>query len=179
MLAWEISSVAMLAAVLLMATWLLRRRKAGGKLPGLRRTARAGGCAARGAQPSRFRRQGPLRIRPLPSALRAQYTGAFRSAEAAFPTAPEVALHKLDQVAGDILRHCGYPVDTFEHDVATILSSAPRVVEDYRTAHSIAVANDNGMASEPDLRLAMFHYRSLLKTLLEDDGPGRLAESPR
>jgi hypothetical protein len=55
----------------------------------------------------------------------------------------------------------------------------PDAGEDYRTAHSIAVGNDNGMASEPDLRLAMFHYHSLLKTLLEDDGPGRLAESPR
>jgi hypothetical protein len=120
-----------------------------------------------------------VRIRPLPSALRAQYAGAVRGVEAAFSTAPQLTLRKLDQLVGEMLRHCGYPVDTFEHDVATILPSAPPVVEDYRTAHSIALGSDNGMASEPDLRLAMFHYHSLLKTLLEDDGPGRLAEAQR
>lgn len=112
MLAWEILIVAVLAAFLMIIGWALRRRKAGAKLPGLRRS-----------------------VHP--------------------------------------------PVDTFEHDVAAIQPSAPRVVEDYRTAHAIALANDNGMATEPDLRLAMFHYQSLLKTLLEDDGPGRLAESQR
>jgi hypothetical protein len=62
-------------------------------------------------------------------------------------------------------------VDTFEHDVAAIQPSAPRVVEDYRTAHAIALDNDNGMATEPDLRLAMFHYQSPLKTLLETTAP--------
>jgi hypothetical protein len=120
-----------------------------------------------------------VRIRPLPFALRAEYAAAIRGVEAGFSTAPGAELDKLDLLVREILRHCGYPVDTFEHDVAAIQPSAPRVVEDYRTAHAIALANDNGMATEPDLRLAMFHYQSLLKTLLEDDGPGRLAESQR
>jgi hypothetical protein len=97
--------------------------------------------------------------------------------EAAFSTAPRASLQKLDLLVAEMLRECGYPVETFEHDVTTILPRAPRVVEDYRTAHSIALGNDNGMASEPDLRLAMFHYHSLLRTLLEDDGSESLAGS--
>jgi hypothetical protein len=100
-----------------------------------------------------------VRIRPLPFALRAQYAAAVRGVEAGFSTLPGAALHRLDLVVREILRHCGYPMDTFEHDVAAIQPSAPRVVEDYRTAHAIALGNDNGMATEPDLRLAMFHYQ--------------------
>jgi hypothetical protein len=63
--------------------------------------------------------------------------------------------------------------------VTAILPAAPQVVEDYRAAHSIALGNENGIASEPDLRLALFHYHSLLKALLEDEGPQHLENPPR
>jgi hypothetical protein len=98
--------------------------------------------------------------------------------EAAFQAAPQATLHELDQLAADVLRQRGYPVETFEHNVAAILPAAPQVVEDYRAAHSIAVGNDSGIASEPDLRLALFHYHWLPKTLLEDEGPQHFTNPP-
>ena len=49
-------------------------------------------------------------------------------------TAPVATAHDMDALIADILRHCGYLVDTFEHHVTEILTAAPQVVEDYRAA---------------------------------------------
>jgi hypothetical protein len=177
MVAWELSSVAMLTAAMLLVWWAFHRWKRNDP-PWPLRGGASRGCAASGSHRPGARRE-PLHIRPLPTHLRAYYAGACRSTEASFSTAPGAAIQELDQLLADALRQCGYPVDTFEHNVARILPAAPQVVEDYRTAHSIALANDSGIASAPDLRLAMFHYHSLLRTLLEDDGPHRLTSSQR
>jgi hypothetical protein len=59
------------------------------------------------------------------------------------------------------------------------------VVDDYRSAHTIAAANDRSEASTEDLRQALVHYRSLFEELLEDrpdgvldGGDRRPAEAP-
>jgi hypothetical protein len=178
MLAWRLSTVAIVVVAVLGACWIVNGWNPSRYRPGRFRRATPCRCQASRSLLSKSRRQ-RITIRPLPPELRAYYAEARRSTEAAFSTAPHAALHELDQLVADALRQCGYPVDTFEHDVTEILPAAPQVVEDYRTAHSIALGNDNGIASEPDLRLAMFHYHSLLRTLLEDDGPGRLTRSQR
>jgi hypothetical protein len=41
------------------------------------------------------------------------------------------------------------------------------MLENYRAAHTIALANDRGQASTEDLRQAMVHYRALFEDLLE------------
>jgi hypothetical protein len=178
MLAWRVSSVAILVVGVLVACWIINGWNRSQYWPWCFRRATRRRCGASRSFLSASRRQ-RITIRPLPPELRAYYAEACRSTEAAFSTAPHAALHELDLLVADALRQCGYPVDTFEHNVTRILPAAPQVVEDYRTAHSIALGNDNGIASEPDLRLAMFHYHSLLQTLLEDDGPERLTRSQR
>ena len=40
-------------------------------------------------------------------------------------------------------------------------------VDEYRAAHAISLANDNGKASTEDLRQAMVHYRSLFERMVE------------
>ena len=42
----------------------------------------------------------------------------------------------------------------------------PVVVENYRTAHEIAVRHAGGQASTEDLRQAMIHYRTLFDELV-------------
>ena len=172
--AWEPLGAAMAVAALLVACWAFH----GGRWRRLLRVPAPRACGASRSYRSAGRPR-PLSLRPLPPELRAYFAEARRSTEATFSTAPHAAIHELDGLAAEALRQCGYPVDTFEHDVARILSAAPRVVEDYRTAHAIALANDSGIASEADLRLAMFHYHSLVETLLEGDDPGRLSRSQR
>jgi hypothetical protein len=41
------------------------------------------------------------------------------------------------------------------------------VVHEYRAAHGISMANNNGRASTEDLREALLHFRSLFDELLE------------
>jgi hypothetical protein len=178
MTAWELSSVAALPVASLAACWALNGWKRGQFWPRRLRGKHVGDCGALRAHWSASRRR-PLDIRPLPPDLRAYYTGVCRTTEAAFGSAPRQVIHELDLLVREALRQCGYPVDTFEHNLARILPTAPQVVEDYRTAHAIALANDSGIASEPDLRLAMFHYHELLKTLLDDGGPERLTKAQR
>jgi hypothetical protein len=123
-------------------------------------------CAARRSNPGARRRR--VAIRPLRPTARHRYTGAWRGAEANFARAPGAAVRQLDALAANVMRERGYPVETFEHDVGDILPVAPEVVEDYRAAHVVALAND--IASDRDRRLAMVHYHALLKGLLDDSG---------
>jgi hypothetical protein len=46
------------------------------------------------------------------------------------------------------------------------------VVEDYRAAHAVSLANERGLASTDDLRQAFVHYRALFTELLETGHDG-------
>jgi hypothetical protein len=61
----------------------------------------------------------------------------------------------------------GYPMTDFEQRAADISVSHPRVVDNYRAAHQIAVRHRQGQASTEDLRNAMIYYRSLFDELLQ------------
>ena len=53
------------------------------------------------------------------------------------------------------MRERGYPMENFEQRSADISVDHPAVVESYRAAHGISMANDQGRASTEDLRQAM------------------------
>ncbi len=58
-------------------------------------------------------------------------------------------------------------IATANHRLCGLVSRCQRIVENYRTAHEIAVRNERGQASTEDLRKAMIHYRALFEDLLE------------
>jgi hypothetical protein len=62
----------------------------------------------------------------------------------------------------------GYPVSNFEQRAADISVDHPLVLENYRTAHEIALRQTRGQASTEDLRQAMVHFRSLFEELIGD-----------
>jgi hypothetical protein len=45
----------------------------------------------------------------------------------------------------------------------------PQVVQNYRTAHSIAVRNIEGRTSTEDLRQAVISYRALFEEMISED----------
>jgi hypothetical protein len=61
----------------------------------------------------------------------------------------------------------GYPVSDFDQRAADISVDHPRVVENYRSAHEIALRLGKDQASTEDLRAAMIHYRSLFEELVQ------------
>ena len=58
-------------------------------------------------------------------------------------------------------------MEAFEQRAADISVDYPRVVDDYRSAHTVSLANDEGRASTEDLRRAMIEYRSLFEEMVE------------
>jgi len=79
---------------------------------------------------------------------------------------PAGAVVEADQLLQEVMSTRGYPLSDFERRAADISVDHPVVVENYRTAHEIALRQMKGEASTEDLRLAMIHYRTLFGELV-------------
>jgi hypothetical protein len=121
----------------------------------------------------RAERRQRLDIVPLDPEARTRYMEAWRNTQARFVDEPAEATREADRLITSVMRDRGYPVDDFEQRAADISVDHPQVVDDYRAAHGIAMANDRSEASTEDLRQALVHYRSLFEELLEDRHPDR------
>ena len=65
------------------------------------------------------------------------------------------------------MKALGYPVSDFDQRAADISVDHPRVVDNYRSAHEIAMRVGKDQATTEDLRTAMIHYRSLFEELVQ------------
>jgi hypothetical protein len=65
-----------------------------------------------------------------------------------------------------VMKARGYPVSDFEQRAADISVDHPRMVENYRLAHSIAQRVGKDAATTEELRTAMIHYRYLFEELV-------------
>ena len=127
----------------------------------------------------RVKRRDELDIRPLSPAAADRYASEWRDVQARFVDSPEGALHEADTLITSVMRERGYPMDDFEQRSADISVDHADVVQDYRAAHGISLANDHGAASTEDLRQAMVHYRSLFERMLEVDHASEEEEARR
>ena len=73
---------------------------------------------------------------------------------------------EADHLLGDVMATRGYPVGDFEQRAADISVDHPLVLENYRTAHEIAMRQTKGEANTEDLRQAMVHYHTLFDELV-------------
>src|SRR6202158_929118 len=108
-----------------------------------------------------------LRIRPLGAGDRARFVESWGRVQARFVDGPGGAVTEADQLLGDVMSTRGYPVSDFEQRAADISVDYPLVLENYRSAHGIAVRQTHGQASTEELRQAMIHYRTLFDELVE------------
>jgi hypothetical protein len=115
-----------------------------------------------------------LDIRPLSAAARRNYEASWTDTQAKFVDSPGQAIREADALIILAMRDRGYPVDDFEQRSSDISVDHPGVVENYRAAHAVSMANERGEATTEDLRRAMVHYRQLFGELLESpsDSPG-------
>lgn len=156
------------------AAWLFFRKRRTGKLrtqfggaeydralkeDGSRRHAEAG-------LKERTQRVERLNIRPLAPGDRARFVESWSRVQARFVDGPGGAVTEADQLLGDVMSTRGYPVTDFEQQAADISVDHPLVMENYRTAHAIAVRQTQGQANTEDLRQAMIHYRTLFEELV-------------
>jgi len=107
-----------------------------------------------------------LNIRPLAQGDRSRFLELWRRVEARFVDGPGGAVTEADQLLGDVMSTRGYPVSDFEQRAADISVDHPLVLENYRTAHDIALRQRKGQANTEELRQAMIHYRTLFEELV-------------
>jgi hypothetical protein len=127
----------------------------------------------------RVKRREDLDIRPLAPATADRYATEWRDVQARFVDSPEGALNQADTLITSVMRERGYPMDDFDQRSADISVDHPDVVQDYRAAHAISLANDHGAASTEDQRQGMVHYRSLFERMLEVDDTTDRGEDAR
>jgi hypothetical protein len=108
-----------------------------------------------------------LNIRDLDPMERERFSKQWESVQSRFVDSPRGAVAEADDLLSSLMKTRGYPVSDFDQRVADISVDHPRVVEDYRSAHEIALRVGENGASTEDLRTAMIHHRSLFEELVQ------------
>jgi hypothetical protein len=116
---------------------------------------------------ARERKHDKLDIVPLtPSAL-SDFNARWNQVQTGFVDNPTTAVGVADRLVTEVMRERGYPVDDFDQRAADISVDHPQIVENYRTAHGIHLAQENGGVDTEQQREAFVHYRALFEKLLE------------
>ncbi|MBS0334573.1 MAG: hypothetical protein JSS35_17530 [Proteobacteria bacterium] len=168
-----IAVIAVVAVVALIA-WMAIRNRGGGRLrrvfgPEYDRAVAAAGGDRRVAEAELAKRLSRVRAYHLHGLSRAQkrrYTEAWSRVQAEFMEDPHAAVRDADKLLGDILQARGYPLTDFDQQAEDLSVAHPKVVENYRAAHAIALSEDEGRAATEDLRQAMVHCRALFEDLV-------------
>ena len=125
---------------------------------------------------ARTRNRDKLDIRPLTLDALDVYSRGWRQVQTAFVDSPASALDDAERLLTEVMRERGYPVDDFDQRAADISVDHPAVVQNYRSAHAIHLAEKNGDSSTEEQRLAFVHYRALFGELLEHDHTDDLSQ---
>jgi uncharacterized membrane protein YphA (DoxX/SURF4 family) len=89
---------------------------------------------------------------------RERFAKHWESVQSRFVDSPKGAVAEADDLVSSLMKTRGYPVSDVDHR---------RVVENYRSAHEIALRVGKDEATTEDLRTAMIHYRSLFEELMQ------------
>jgi hypothetical protein len=108
-----------------------------------------------------------LNIRDLDPMERERFSKQWGSVQSRFVDSPRGAVAEADDLVSSLMKTRGYPVSDFDQRAADISVDHPRVVENYRSGHDIALRVGKNGASTEDLRTAMIHYRSLFEELVQ------------
>ena len=172
---WIVIAVVALAIVLLavVVAASMMRQKRSERLKGQfgpeyeRAVEQAGGQrAAERELLARERKHKKLDIAELTPESRTRYVEAWSVTQASFVDDPSKSVADADRLVTEVMRERGYPIDDFEQRAADVSVDHPKVVEHYRAAHVLRLAQDQGDIGTEAQREAIVHYRSLFEQLL-------------
>src|SRR5580693_5966029 len=115
----------------------------------------------------RGKRVEKLNLRDLDLMEHERFLKRWASVQSRFDDSPKGAVTEADDLVSSLMKTRGYPVSDFDQRAADISVDHPRVVENYRSAHEIALRVGKDGATTEDLRTAMIHYRSLFEELVQ------------
>ncbi|MFZ0804946.1 MAG: hypothetical protein WAN03_02130 [Candidatus Sulfotelmatobacter sp.] len=169
--------IALAAAVIVIvavAAWLYTRKRKGTTAalrqkfgPEYDRAVLAHGSKAEAKLADREKRIDKLNIRDLDSMERDRYSTQWQAVQSRFVDSPKGAVAEADDLVSSVMKARGYPISEFDQRAADISVDHPRVVENYRSAHAIALRVGKDQATTEELRTAMIHYRSLFEELVQ------------
>ena len=175
---WVVIAAAVVIAValLVVVTRSLNRRKRTERLkkhfgPEYERAVGEAGDqgAAEKELVARERKRQKLDIVALSPESRAKYAEHWHTVQTAFVDDPSRAVGDADRLVTQVMRERGYPIDDFDQRAADISVDHPNVVEHYRAAHVIHLAQEQSDIGTEAQREAFVHYRALFEKLLEKD----------
>jgi hypothetical protein len=112
-----------------------------------------------------------LQIRELGATERERFVAEWYTVQSRFVDHPKAAVTEADDLIAALLEARGYPKNSFEQRAADVSVTYPRVMENYRTAHAIAVRPGRADASTEELRTAMIQYRAIFDEFVQAHGP--------
>jgi hypothetical protein len=115
----------------------------------------------------REKRVEKLNLRDLDPMEHERFSKQWESVQSRFVDSPKGAVTEADDLVSSVMKTRGYPVSDFDQRAADISVDHPRVVENYRSAHEIALKVGKDQTTTEDLRTAMIHYRSLFEELVQ------------
>jgi hypothetical protein len=170
--------IAVIVAIIVIAVAMAASRRNSGRLQGTfgpeyDRTVQHTGDRRQAERElaGRVDRRKHLNIVPLAPQAREQYIAQWQRVQAAFVDAPVESVRQADALVSQVMTDRGYPVAEFEQRVDDVSVDHAAVVENYRSAHAIAVASGQGAVDTEALRTAMQQYRALFADLLDGAPP--------
>ncbi|OBI41158.1 hypothetical protein [Mycobacterium sp. E796] len=115
---------------------------------------------------ARERKREKLNIVPLKPAARSDFNVRWQQVQTTFVDDPATAVGVADRLVTEVMCERGYPIDDFDQRAADISVDHPQIVDDYRAAHGIHLAQQRGDVSTEQQREAFVHYRALFEKLL-------------
>ncbi|WP_166909413.1 hypothetical protein [Mycobacterium sp. DL440] len=115
---------------------------------------------------ARERKHNKLDINELTAESKARYVEAWGVTQASFVDDPSKSVGDADRLVTEVMRERGYPIDDFEQRAADVSVDHPKVVEHYRAAHVLHLAQEQGGIATEAQREAIVHYRALFEQLL-------------
>ncbi len=122
---------------------------------------------AQAALAAREERVNHLHIRDLAPAERDRFLSDWQVVQSRFVDHPRASVIEADDLVASLMNARGYPVADFEQRAADISVTHPRVVENYRAAHAVALRLASNQATTEEMRTAMLQYRALFEELLQ------------
>ena len=116
---------------------------------------------------TRQKRVEAMEIHPISVVQRDRFMAEWRAIQTNFVDEPSQAIVDADRLIQEVMKVRAYPVSDFEQQAADLSVNYPEVVNNYRTAHEIALKNEQHNADTEELRRAMVLYRSLFEDLVE------------
>ena len=174
-----VAALALLVVVLIVLGVFLERRKAKTKAfrdrfgtEYDRAVLKSGTRAAESKLDDRKTRVDTLVIRDLGVTERERFVTEWHTVQSRFVDHPKAAVTEADDLVNALLEARGYPRAGFEQRADDVSVTYPRVMENYRRAHGIAVRPGQIEATTEELRTAMIEYRAIFDELLQAQKPG-------